>query len=43
MSQDADTPTFLMNVQTDINVLTAEIEFANVNHGKSPFGLFWSS
>ncbi len=43
LSQDAYTPTFLMNVQADINMLTAEIEFANVNHGKSPFGVFWSS
>jgi hypothetical protein len=41
MSQDAYTPTLLMNVQTDIKMLTAEIEFANVNHGKSPFGVFF--
>lgn len=42
MSQDAYTPMFLMNIQTDIKVLIAEIEFANVNHGKSPFGVFLS-
>ncbi len=41
---------FLMDIQTDIKVLTAEIEFANVNHGdalyliiKSPFSVFWSA
>jgi len=32
-----------MNINIDINVLTAEIEFDNVNHGKSPFGVFASS
>jgi len=24
-------------------MLTSEIKFDNVNHGKSPFGVFWSS
>jgi hypothetical protein len=38
IGQDADTPTFFMNVHADIKMLTREIKFANVVHGKSPFG-----
>jgi len=30
-----------MDIQTDIKVLTAEIEFAKLNHGKSPFGIIF--
>jgi hypothetical protein len=43
LRQDAHTPMLLMDIQTDIKVLTAEIEFAKVNHGKSPFGVFLSA
>jgi hypothetical protein len=35
---DADAPVLLMNIHTRINVLTGEIRFAKVTHGKSPFG-----
>jgi len=32
-----------MNVHADVKMLTREIKFANVVHGKSPFGLFVSA
>ena len=35
---NADAPALLVNIHADINVLTGEIQFAKVNHGKSPFG-----
>ena len=31
-------PTLLVNIHADINVLTGEIQFGKVNHGKFPFG-----
>jgi hypothetical protein len=43
VGQIADAPTFLMNIHADINVLTSEIKFAKVIHGKSPFGVFLSA
>jgi hypothetical protein len=35
---NADAPALLVNIHPHINVLTAEIRFAKVTHGKSPFG-----
>jgi len=42
MCHDADALTFLMNIQANINMLTSEIEFAKVIHGKFPFGVLKS-
>jgi hypothetical protein len=39
---DTDAPALLMDIHADVNVLTCEIKFANVIHGKSPFGFFVS-
>jgi hypothetical protein len=38
IGKDTDAPTLLMDIHADINLLTREIKFVNVIHGKSPFG-----
>jgi hypothetical protein len=35
-------PTLPMHIQTDVDRLTRKIKFVTVNHGKSPFGSFFS-
>jgi len=37
---DAHAPAVLMDVHAHVNVLTAEIKFATLIHGKPPLGLF---
>jgi hypothetical protein len=39
IGHNADAPALLVDIHADINVLTGEIQFAKVTHGKSPFGL----
>jgi hypothetical protein len=36
--KNAHTPALLMDIQTDVNVLTRKINSATVTHGKPPFG-----
>jgi hypothetical protein len=39
--QDRYAPTFFMDINADVKVLTSEIKFAKLIHGKSPFGVFF--
>ena len=39
--KNAHAPTLLVDIQSHVNRLTRKIKFANMFHGKSPFGLFF--
>jgi hypothetical protein len=38
---NAHAPTLFVHIQTDVNRLTRKINFVTLNHGKSPFGVFF--